>query len=142
MSTPDSLMSRLRGLDGVVVEEGNPAWTLRVVKSEAVRIDIVVPKGVVEWFVTAYDAEGNAIWSDWMDYLGYEPSSTDRALVEDMCKDLDAFMADLVAATEFRVTPAPSSWVPIRAVAEWRIGGHWTPVSLVAKHDSSGRVES
>jgi hypothetical protein len=101
------------------------------------RVEVLVPKGVVEWFVTARDVEGVEVWSDWVDYTGYEPSPSMPVLVERMCKDLEAFLGDLVAATDLRVVPRRRPWSVGRMVAEWCIGGQWKPVLPVTSDPST-----
>jgi hypothetical protein len=63
VSTAD-LMVKIRQLPNALVEEGESAWTVRLPKPGGIQFEVVVPKDVLEWFVTARNAEGAEIWSD------------------------------------------------------------------------------
>ena len=86
------LMDKIRPLPGVLVDEGGSAWTLRCSKAGGVQFEVVVPKDVLEWFVTARNPQGAKIWSDWMDYAGYERSENLEALAGELRKDVEWFV--------------------------------------------------
>jgi hypothetical protein len=136
MSTAE-LMGRLQQLAGVVVEDAKLAWTVRLAKPNGIHFEVVVPKEVLEWFVTARNSGGTEIWSDWMDYAGYKRSENLEALAGEMRTDVEWFVGMLIAAAGFRVQSVRHLWLLRHKVAEWNIGGDWKRVSMAAEYNAT-----
>jgi hypothetical protein len=104
--------------------------------------EVVVPKDVLEWFVTARNAEGLKVWSDWMDYAGYEQSENLGALGDELRKDVEWFVGTLTSATDVRIQSQRRLWVLRRKVAEWCVGNRWSQVSMSPEYTPSRSAEA
>jgi hypothetical protein len=129
------LIESLGRVPGARIEAAPSHWTIRVSKPRNVELEILVPRDVLEWFITARDASGAEVWSDWVDYTGYVPKREENLdqLASDMRRDVEEFVKRLVAADDFRVTTKADriSFGRFRSnldEAEWRIDGQWQPV--------------
>ncbi len=128
----EQLIRRLELIPETSVESGPNQWLVRVAKPNGVQLEIVVPRDVLEWFVTARDADGSEFWSDWMDYTGYVPAAEERTdqLASRMSEDVESFVRALVTAESFRITEHRLVGVITRKQAEWQIRGEWRRVAL------------
>ena len=60
--------------------------------------EVTVPHNVLEWFASVKQApDAQEVWSDWMDYTGYDDSPMEK-LEAEMADDILAFI-DRVSAS-------------------------------------------
>jgi hypothetical protein len=128
----DELIRTLEHLPETRIEPQPHHWSIQLTKPDGIHLEIVVPRDVLEWFVTARDLNGSELWSDWMDYQGYVPKSEERPeqLAAQMRNHVEVFVRTLAGAEGFRVTEHRTLGVVTRRRAEWHFGGEWQPVVL------------
>ena len=118
-------------------------WEIELQPISGIALELTIPHDVLEWFVNARDASrGTEIWSDWMDYSGYVPKKLENreALLQDMARDIEIFVARAATATGFRVDTERTLVILSRSVAYWEIGGRWVPVSLARSAADEGTL--
>lgn len=99
---------RVRGDIGVVDE--THAWRLVVTKGRYLFCEISVPYEVLEWHACVKDRrEGREVWSDWMDYTGYDQRPREI---------LEAEMAGHILAFVDRVSISEPLVLPLRIYEE------------------------
>ena len=76
MSKVSELIDSLRGRTDLVVQEERAAWRILVPRSHGHLCSITVPHECFEWFVDV-QADGRALWSDWMEHYGSPPAQLD-----------------------------------------------------------------
>jgi hypothetical protein len=128
----DDLILSLEQLPHLRVEARAEDWVVQLDKPRGLQLEIIVPRRVLEWFVTARDAQGNELWSDWIDYQGYLSATEERPdqLGRQMIQDVERFILAAVTAEDFRVTTECTLKVLTRRRAEWQQRGVWEPVTL------------
>jgi hypothetical protein len=93
---------------------------LNIVRCD-VSLSILIPRGVLEWWVEVNDAASGTKIKDWCDYAGYD-AAAGQELSEDMRIDVLRFIENVLAR-------------PLRVglVLEWHVGKDWLQaVPLVA----------
>lgn len=99
---------------GVTMSETTGHVRLNIDRFE-VALSILIPRGVLEWWVEVDDRVSRQRFEDWCDYVGYDAASG-QALSEDMRADVLYFIENAVAR-------------PLRVVAgrvlQWNVGGDW-----------------
>ena len=101
---------------GVTVSETPGHVRLNVVRS-SVSVSLLIPRGVLEWWVEVNDIASGKKIEDWCDYAGYVAASEEGELTEDMRIDVLRFIENVVSR-------------PLRTAAngrilEWNVGGDW-----------------
>lgn len=89
--------------------------TLAIVRLN-VSLSILIPRGVLEWWVDVSDASSGMKIQDWCDYAGHA-ATADRELSEDMRTDVVRFIEN-VLARPLRVTANGR-------VLEWHVADGW-----------------
>jgi hypothetical protein len=96
------LVNQLRTRGDLSVEDQQSAWLVRIPKGKAFVCEVTIPFEVLEWFASVRCTEDEKeVWSDWMDYRGYDDSS-DEKLEADMAEDIAAFV-ERVATSELHL---------------------------------------
>jgi hypothetical protein len=86
------MIERMRMRPDVGVVDQGQSWRLLIPKGETHFCEVTVPHAVFEWFASVRDSdEGKEVWSDWMDYEGYNDSSQ-AELEESMADDVERFI--------------------------------------------------
>jgi hypothetical protein len=81
----------------VRVEELNGAFKV-LLAVDGVRFEIIVAESVLEWFVSAFDAQtGHKLWSDWVDYYDL-PGETELDLAGDLARDVETAIERLLGS--------------------------------------------
>ncbi len=109
--------------------------TLNIVRSD-VSLSILIPRGVLEWWVEVSDASSGMKIKDWCDYAGYD-AIPDQELSEDMRTDVVRFIEN-VLARPLRVTENGY-------VLEWHTGKDWlqaVPLVPHAEQHAAGDVRN
>ena len=97
MSRIPTLIENLRSRNDLVVEDQQHAWLIRIPKDKQFICEITIPHKVLEWFASVkHSDEKKAVWSDWMDYTGYDDSPEDK-LEADMAGDISSFIQRMTA---------------------------------------------
>ena len=119
-------LSRFIDERGVTISQTPGHVRLSIARSN-VSIAVLVPRGVLEWWVEVSTADGPKV-EDWCDYAGYE-DSPERELAEEMRADVLRFIENALVRP-FRLASNG------RAL-EWHVGENWTQaVPLVADADN------
>jgi hypothetical protein len=96
MSHVREMIELLRKRADVGVVEQEQSWSVVIRKGRDLFCEITVPHDVLEWSACVKRREDNReVWSDWMDYSGYDDRPKD---------DLEAQMADDILAFIDRVS--------------------------------------
>ena len=95
-----------------------------------------MPSSVFEWFVTIREGSSE-VWSDWMDYEGYDLQATADDHAAAMRADVQAFLSTLVTCEGFRLRSVRELLVSGHKKAEWRINGEWLELALVQRTASA-----
>lgn len=121
-------ITRLRQKLTVEVIDRDQSWEIRTQKADGLLFEIVVPHGVLEWFVTARTVkDGREVWSDWIDYYSLA-AETQQELRSEMEKDVERFI-DRLLASKVRVVEA-KTFLGQRHRVEWKTGENWKMLSL------------
>ena len=99
MSRIRQLIEELRKRSDVGVVEQQHSWLVTITKGRNLFCELTIPHDVLEWFACVKDRRNEReVWSDWMDYSGYDNSPTDK-LTAEMAAHILAFV-DRVSASE------------------------------------------
>jgi hypothetical protein len=99
MSAIRDLIELLRLRSGVEISDEAQFWHICITKGRDLICEVTIPHDVLEWFASV--KRGNdqeEVWSDWMDYDGYDDRSR-KELEAEMANDILAFV-DRVSAAE------------------------------------------
>ena len=89
----------LRKRSDVEVIEEKESWLIKITKGRDLICEITVPYDVLEWYACIkHRQENKEVWSDWMDYSGYDDRPKEKLECE-MADDILAFI-DRVSASE------------------------------------------
>lgn len=92
MSPIRQLIEELRARSDVGVAEEAQGWRICISKGRAFSCEVIIPHDVLEWFASVKDRiEHKDVWSDWMDYSGYD-SRPREELEAEMARDILAFV--------------------------------------------------
>src|SRR5580704_13997576 len=82
-----------------VVDEVN-SWRISITKGRDLICEVTVPRDVLEWHASVRSRrEKKELWSDWMDYSGYNSSPKEK-LEAEMAGDILAFVDRVLAAEQ------------------------------------------
>jgi len=99
MSRIHQLIDELRVRADVGVVDGAQSWLIIITKGRDLFCEVTVPHDVLEWFASVKQRpDKKEVWSDWMDYSGYDDRPREKLEVE-MAGDILAFV-DRVSKTE------------------------------------------
>ena len=116
---------------GVTLSETPGHVRLNIDRFE-VSLSVLIPRGVLEWWVEVNDRVSGGKLEDWCDYAGYDAAFA-QAVSEDMRADVLRFIENVVAR-------------PLRVVAngrvlQWNVGGDWlqaVPLASDAEGSAGG----
>lgn len=100
---------------GVTLSEAPGHVRLNVVRSE-VSVSILIPRGVLEWWVEITDGSTGKKIEDWYDYAGYDATAR-RELSENMRADVVRFIENVLAR--------PLRFAESRRILQWHVGKSW-----------------
>ena len=93
------LIEQLRTRSDVGVIDQSQSWLVSITKGRDLICEVTVPHDVLEWFASVkHRRDKTELWSDWMDYSGYDDSPREKLEVE-MAGDILAFI-DRVSTVE------------------------------------------
>ncbi len=108
--------------EGVSIRELDSALVMTV-RREDFEVDITVPHGVLEWFVSVSQVESGNHVQDWCDYTGYDAAPID-SLADDMVDDLRTFINALLERPT-RFTSIKGT-LGTRHALEWLTASGWS----------------
>jgi hypothetical protein len=86
------LIQELRKRPDVGVADEQNSWRIVITKGRDLFIEVIVPHDVLEWHACIkHRREKKEIWSDWMDYSGYDDSPKNK-LEAEMARDILAYI--------------------------------------------------
>ena len=75
------------------------SWLISITKGRDLICEVTVPHDVLEWYASVkHRRDKKEMWSDWMDYSGYDDRPREK-LESEMADDILAFI-DRVSAAE------------------------------------------
>ena len=93
------LIEELRVRSDVGVVNQPQSWLVSITKGRDLICEVTVPHDGLEWFALVKHRRGEAeLWSDWMDYSGYDDKPREK-LEAEMAGDILAFI-DRVSTAE------------------------------------------
>ena len=93
------LIDELRKRSDVGVVDEAQSWRVCITNGCGLICEVIVPHDVLEWHATVKQrGDQREVWSDWMDYSGYDERPR-QALEVEMAGDILAFV-DRVSAAE------------------------------------------
>jgi hypothetical protein len=99
MSRIRQLIESLRQSSDIGVVEQEQSWRVVITMGRDLFCEVTIPHDVVEWFACVKSRqERREVWSDWMDYEGYDDSPKEK-LEAEMAGDILAFI-DRVSGSE------------------------------------------
>lgn len=108
---------------GVTLSE-TPGHVRLSIARPSVSISVLVPRGVLEWWVEVNATADDVKLEDWCDYAGYDDNQ-EQELAEEMRADVLRFIENVLAR--------PLRLASNGRALEWHVGGEWTQaVPLVA----------
>ena len=98
MSRIRQLVESLRQRSDVGVVEQEQSWLVVITKGRDLFCEVTIPRDVLEWFASVKQRhDKREVWSDWMDYTGYDDSPKEK-LEAEMADDILAFIARISAS--------------------------------------------
>jgi hypothetical protein len=86
------LIDVLRKRSDVDVVQQEKSWLVVIRKERDLFCEVTIPHDVLEWFACVkHQADNREVWSDWMDYSGYDDSPRET-LEAEMADDILAFI--------------------------------------------------
>ena len=86
------LIEKLRTRSDVGVADDAQSWRIYISKGRDLVCEVMVPHDVLEWYASVtHRRDKKVLWSDWMDYSGYDDRPREQLEVE-MARDLWAFI--------------------------------------------------
>ena len=92
MNRIQQLIQELRARSDLGIADETESWRIVITKGRDLLCEITVPHDVLEWHaIIRHRREKREVWSDWMDYSGYD--NRPRASLEvEMADDVRAFV--------------------------------------------------
>ena len=92
MNSIQQLIQELRNRPDVGVVDEAQSWRISISKGRDCLCQVTVPHSVLEWHAAVWHKrEKKDVWSDWMDYSGYDERPRESLEVE-MAADILAFV--------------------------------------------------
>jgi hypothetical protein len=134
----ESLISDLgRFVDGLGVTMSETARHVQLnIACSDVSLSILIPRGVLEWWVELNDMPGGKKVEDWCDYAGYD-ATPEQQLSEDMRTDVLRFIENVLRR--------PLRIAENGRVLEWQVSGAWrqaVPLVPDAEQCAAGDVRN
>jgi len=99
MNRIHQLIDTLRARSDVGVADEAQSWRICITKGRDLFCEVTVPYNILEWFASVqHRREKREVWSDWMDYSGYDDRPREQ-LEAEMAGDILAFV-DRVSTAE------------------------------------------
>ena len=99
MSHIRQLIERLRERSDLGIIEQEQSWLVVIMKDQDLIYEVTAPNDVLEWFACVKErGKEKEVWSDWMDYSGYDERPWEE-LEAEMAADILAFV-DRVSVSE------------------------------------------
>ena len=99
MSRIRQLIEVLRKRSDVGVVEQKQSWLVVITKGRDFVCEVTIPHEILEWFACVKQRQDmREVWSDWMDYTGYDESPIEK-LEADMADHILDFI-DRVSVSE------------------------------------------
>ncbi len=93
------LIESLQQRSDLSVVEQDQCWQVVITKGRDLSCEVTIPRDVLEWFARVKQRQDKReVWSDWMDYTGYDDRPKEQ-LEAEMADDILAFI-DRVSASE------------------------------------------
>ena len=126
------LLQQFEQRPGVSVTPKGQATELTLVRG-AIEVRVLVPEGVLEWFVEAEDRNSGTRISDWCDYAGYDDTPPAQ-LQADMAADVAAFV-DASIQRDLRYSQDSKGGGRF----EWLVEGNWQQAVPLVSPRRGGR---
>jgi hypothetical protein len=92
MTSIRQLIQELRVRSDIGVVDEASSWRLAITKGRDLVCEVIVPHDVLEWHASVkHRREKKDVWSDWMDYSGYNDNPREK-LETEMARDILAFI--------------------------------------------------
>lgn len=92
MASIQQLIKELRTRPDVGVIDEAQSWRISISKGRDLLCLVTVPRNVLEWHAAVWNRlEKKDVWSDWMDYSGYD-DRPHETLESEMADDILAFV--------------------------------------------------
>ena len=99
MSRIHQLIESLQQRSDVGIVEQEQSWLVVITKGRDLFCEVTIPRDVLEWFASVKQQhDKQEVWSDWMDYAGYDDRPKEK-LEAEMADDILSFI-DRVSASE------------------------------------------
>jgi len=86
------LIEELRACADIGVADETQSWLISIAKGPDLVCEVTVPHDVLEWYASVkHRRDKKEIWSDWMDYSGYDDKPKEK-LEAEMAGDVLAFI--------------------------------------------------
>jgi hypothetical protein len=93
------IIEEMRTRSDVGIADGTESWFLSITKGCDLICEVTVPHSRLEWFASVRSRrDRKELWSDWMDYAGYNDQPREE-LEAEMATDILAFI-DRVSMAE------------------------------------------
>lgn len=91
MTAVHQLIAGLRARSDIGVADEPQSWRVSITK-EKLFCEVTIPRDILEWFASVKEQQGQTeVWSDWMDYSGYDDRPRQELEIE-MARDILAFI--------------------------------------------------
>ena len=92
MNRIHELIETLRKRSDVGVADETHSWRVYITKGPDLGCEVTIPRNVLEWHASVkHRRDQKEVWSDWMDYTGYDDQSMEQ-LETSMARDILAFI--------------------------------------------------
>jgi hypothetical protein len=87
------------------------AWRIDLPGRGNLVCQLSVAPGALEWYANVNRREnGEEVWTDWLDYVGFHDGKTRDQLEDDIQRDQSTFIAAWLYATDARITRAKTKF--------------------------------
>jgi hypothetical protein len=131
----EEVLARLTALYPMTVTPWGAGWHVRLAMRDNFICELHVGPDALDWYAGVLDpADGRELWSDWMDYLGYDKRPKVQ-LIEEKQRDLASFVESWITATGVRVVRRRKAVLlgllhTTRIEVEWERAATWQPIRI------------
>ena len=114
---------------GLSLDKHGDGWEILLPERTGLSCLLRIGPDALDWG-TSVGQDTKELWSDWMDYLGYEERS-EADLISDKQRDISVCVERWMSANAVRIETVKRMWGFQKSKhAEWRHGDAWSEVII------------
>lgn len=131
MLTLEENLTTLATSRGLELFQQGDGWSISLPARSAYVCELNIGPEVLDWYATLRrEGEGHDVWTDWVDYTGYDRRA-EATMLEDKCCDIRWFTEGWLTASGIRISETRTSQGLFRStLVEWEHEGRWEEISM------------